>query len=113
MIDRQDIELLLNRARVSLAGASADELKMSLFDVLTEFFNDTSSWTEAVPINAIAGTKLYPLMPVEGQIIRLLGVIDTNNLPVPALMPVVGQVMLAFDPNATVQYSATVVKNVS
>jgi hypothetical protein len=28
-------------------------------------------------------------------------------------MPVVGQVMLAFDPNATVQYFATVVKNVS
>jgi hypothetical protein len=112
MIDRQDIELLLNRARVSLTGASADELKMSLFDVLTEFFNDSSCWTEAVAFNAIAGTTLYNIAPTEGQIIRLAGVTDLNNLSVPALMPVVGQVMLAFDPNATVQYFATVVKNV-
>lgn len=104
---------LFDRARVDLPGVSDGALRVQLFDVFTEFFGDSSAWTEAIPFSTVAAQKDYPLTPVAGgQIIRLAGVQDTNVIIQPADMPTVGTVSLRDPPSNVQTFTATVIKNV-
>lgn len=99
MIQKQDWERLLSTTSAKLPGASMAEIKATIFDVLYEFFKDSSCWIEAIPVPIVPDIVAYNVVPDEGQIIRLLGVVDANNLPVKALMPVLGTLNLAFPQN--------------
>lgn len=114
MINKQDYEQLLVQAGSKLTGAAMGALKNELYDVLTEFLNDSSAWTEDVPFTVVGdnATVLYPLQVTEGQIIRLAGVVDSNSFPQPALMFDIGTVRLQYPANTTQVYTATLVKNV-
>lgn len=113
MIAKQDWERLLADTAAKLSGASMQEIKSTIFDTLHEFFKDSSSWIESVSLPVVAGTTTYTVAVTEGQIIRLAGVVDANNLPVKALMPDLGVITLAFPTNQTATYSAFLVKNVT
>lgn len=111
---KHDIERILNQARIKLPGASDAGIKGELFDVLNEFFGETSSWMEAISINILPNTTEYEVTPAEGgQIIRLAGVVDKNKLPQPAIMPSFGLVSFRDPYNVAQTFIATVVKNVS
>lgn len=123
-INKTDLEQLLNQARVTLVGASEGGLKGAFYDVLSEFFNDSSSWSQNVQFSAIPTTVSYQLSVNEGRIIRLVGVSTPNNpqqvaagLPaglfVPALMQDVGTIILANAPNTATTYIAEFVTNVA
>jgi hypothetical protein len=125
-IHKIDYDQLLNQARVKLIGASDGGLKGELYDVLTEFFNDSSSWTQDVTVPYLPNTQAYPVAVPEGQIIRLVGVSDWGQtvppIPrvpnpnvsfVPALMPSIGTLVLQQAPNISGYYSVNVVTNVS
>ncbi len=112
MLAPTDVTQLLNRAKTMLVGVADPMLRTELFDVLSEFFNDSSSWTELITLNVNSTTTRYLLTPTEGQIIRLESVLDGNLSRVPALMADVGTLILAHAPNATTQYFVTVTKNV-
>lgn len=125
-INKQDFEQLMTQAKVKLVGASEGGLKGELYDVLSEFFNDSSIWTQGIVFTASPNVCHYPLFVPEGQILRLNGVVNfgpalpvpgvaptTPPTPVPALMPEVGQLMLAHGPNETNIMIANVVTNVS
>lgn len=118
-IAKADFDQLMNEARVTLVGASDAGLKGALYNVLTEFLNDSSSWTQSVQVNAVTTRREYPLQVPEGQIIRLVGVSQPssalNGQPVfiPALMPSVGTLFLSQAPATAATYEAEVVTNVS
>lgn len=113
MLIKADIDQLMNQLRVELLGASDAQLRARLFDVMTEFFNDSSAWTEIIEFPVITTERTYPVAPTEGQIIRLSGVWDAQCGFIPALMKTVGEVTLKYTPNVAQTMFAKVVKNVS
>lgn len=112
-IAKQDWDQLITQATVKLVGVSDKGLKAEAYDVLSEFFNDSSCWTQTVTVNAIPTTRTYPLQVNEGQIIRLVGVFDGEGYLRPAIMPNIGELLLANAPNTAETYYAEVVTNVS
>lgn len=122
MLAKIDVDNLMNQLRVELLGSSDALLQSMMYQVMTEFFNDTSFWTESISINAITSKTAYDVVPTEGQIIRLNGVVqvtyDSNNningtYFVPALMPCIGTVQASYAPASTQTWLANVVLNVS
>lgn len=71
-IAKQDLTKLMQQAIVKLNGASSNAVKAELFDVLTEFFDISSSWQERIDLDLTPFTARYEIIPSEGQIIRLL-----------------------------------------
>jgi hypothetical protein len=114
MINRQDYEQFLVQAGSKLTGAAMGALKNEFYDVLTEFLNDSSVWTETVQFTTVGDnvTVAYPLQVTEGQIIRLAGVVDSNGTNQPALMFDIGTVTLQYPANTNKTLNATFVKNV-
>jgi hypothetical protein len=122
VLQKIDVENLLNQLRVELTGVSDALLRSMMYQTMTEFFNDSSMWTEWIPINATSGKRHYPVTPTEGQIIRLDMVVKTKNngaapadggFFIPALMPEIGTIVAEHAPDTTETWMAHVVKNVS
>lgn len=86
-----DFEALMNQLRIELTGASDTGIKYALYHVMHEFFNDTNAWVEVITLPTQQNIVDYDIAPAEdGQIVRLLGVVDQNNVNQPALMTQVG-----------------------
>lgn len=124
MLQKIDVDNLLNQLRVELTGSSDAILRSMMYQTMTEFFNDSSYWTEWIPINAISGKHHYQITPIEGQIIRLDMVVKVKSAAngaapadggyfIPALMPEVGVIVAEHAPATTEQWAAHVVLNVS
>ena len=111
-IAEQDWDRLIDSATAKLKGAARDMLKNEIFDVFHEFFNLSSSWIENITVPIIAGTVEYTLIPTEGQIIRLIAAVDSNAVPQPAFMPVIGTLHIVYPSNINQTYTAIVAKNV-
>lgn len=113
MLRPEDINTVMNQARVELTGVSDAGLKSKMYEVMDEFFRDTSSWREQITFTVYGnGTLTYPIAPTEGQIIRLDKVTDSGGNFIPALMEDIPTVQLQHAPNQTQQYTATVILNV-
>lgn len=113
MLQPVDVENLMNQLRVELLGSSDALLRSQMYQVMTEFFNDSSFWTEWIIINAVPNKRVYNLTPTEGQIIRLDRTMRAHGDFVPALMPEIGQLVAQHGPNTAEQWAVHVVKNVS
>lgn len=124
MIQQQDWDQLMNQARVKLTGASDKGLFAEFYDVVTEFLDDSSLWTQDVIIPYQINLLTYPLFVPEGQMKRLAGATDwgptvpTLNMRspngvafLPALMPVPGQLVLKHPPNINGYAVVTLVCN--
>lgn len=95
-INKHDWEHFLNQATVKLTGSSQNGLKAEAFDVLTEFFNDSSCWTTDISVPYQPNTMSYPLEVPEGRIIRLVGIADYGTTPPPT--PIVPNPNVSFTP---------------
>ena len=133
-INPNDLSLLLNQATVKLTGATNKGIKAELYTVLDEFFDISSSWFEKIPVDAIAFQHEYTVTPTEGRIVRL-GVVKSNTnfptnalydasvaasqqnvggwLPIPAIMPTLGTIILQSPPSNPAALHVWVIKNVS
>lgn len=113
---KADIDRILNQARVELPGASDAGLKASLFEVFTDFFDWSDCWRESIPFPVTQGITQYAISTSEGQIIRLLGVLDANGFPQPAVLSLPDPTLVLQNPpnqvQAPLQFSAVVSKNV-
>lgn len=117
-----DINRLMDNARVKLPGALDSVLQMELFSVLNEFFQQTSIWTEDISFD-VAATSLsrvtnpeaytYTIVPTDGTIVRLMGVIDSNGFGQAAEMDTPGEIVLQYSPNGADTYKASVAKTVT
>jgi hypothetical protein len=107
-----DFEYIISQAQVQLPASTDAGIQHELYDTLREFFNDTSSWTEDIPVSVVPDVVTYQLVPVEGQIIRLLGACDQNGIRQAAIMPSLGVLLLRYPLSQDTAITATVVKNV-
>jgi hypothetical protein len=104
---------ILGESNVYLSGASDAQLRVQLFDTLEEFFDGSNSWQELIPVTVVANALDYPLVTTNGQIIRLMGVYDSNRVPQAAAMPEIGILHFMYPYTNTQQMTAVVVKNVT
>jgi hypothetical protein len=82
-LDPREVSQLLVQAQIKLTGASEGGIKAELYDVLKEFFDDSSCWQEDIPFLPVANETEYLLAPAQdGQIIRLTNVWDDKGSPV-------------------------------
>lgn len=110
---KADINHLFDQATVKLVGATQAGLKGELFDVLHEFFSTTSSWQETIPVNVVANTTQYSLVPAEGgKIIRLIAVVDGNGTGQPAVLEGFDSVLFHNAYSSAAAFQAQVVKTV-
>ncbi len=104
---------LLNQAEVRLTGISQAALRAELYDVMRIWFDETNQWQESIDFNVVPNVLDYPIVPNDGMIIRLIGVIDQNKVPqTNALMPVPGIVSFTNQFSNVQTFTARVVKNV-
>jgi hypothetical protein len=104
---------LLGQAKVRLLGASEKQIRVQLFDVLDEFFDNSNCWTESIGITVIPETLDYPLRPTGGRIVRLEAVLNQHNLPEQAVMFDIGTVHFLYPFSQTQPMTAIVVKTVT
>lgn len=129
-INKVDFEQFIHQAQVKVVGASDAGLKGEFYDVVSEFLNDSSIWTQEVTIPYQPNTQNYPLLIPEGVILRLSGVVDWGSvvpllptqtippgtpapIPVSALMPIHGLLTVKNIPQITGFYQAQVVTNIA
>lgn len=115
-LDIREVAQLVTQVMIKAPGASTGGVKAELYDVLKEFLSDGATWREAIQFQATANTDEYTLVPLqEGQIIRLLGVWDDKNVPVPAVMEEFGTIKLIHAPANTpaAKWAARVEKTVT
>lgn len=105
-----DIERLMQNLRVRLPGAIDDAIKFELFNTLNDFFQGSNIWREDIPVPITPGVKTYPLIASgPAAIVRLMGVIDNNSLPVDAVLDLdTRDLVLTLDPSSAVDYTAQV-----
>jgi len=117
-----DMNRLMDHARIRLPGALDSNIQMELFAVLKEFFQSSNIWHEDIqfPVQPTADSHLqnpeaftYDVVPTQGTITRLEGVVNSQAFPQSATMATPGQVVLRFSPNATDTYTARVFLTVS
>lgn len=87
---KQDLDQLMAAVRVRLPGHSDAGIKVELYSALKEFFNESSSWTEAVTMSSVEDVDTYTVTPSGGQIVRLAGVTGEDGLPLPAVIDSIG-----------------------
>lgn len=104
---------LMGEAAVFLTGASDSQMRVQLFDVLDEFFNESCCWTETIKFMVVPDALDYPLVPLSGRIVRLEEVLDQNNVPQQAIMPEIGTVRFLYPYTQVQPMTAMVVKTVT
>jgi hypothetical protein len=119
-----DLNRLMDNARIRLPGALDDTIKLELFSALDAFFQGSNSWYEDIDFNVVPTTLSYAEDPSQFSynitpsqagsiIIRLIGVWDAQGFPQTAFMPTLGTIVLKNGPNEAQTYTARVVLTVS
>jgi hypothetical protein len=117
-----DMNRLMDHARIRLPGALDSAIQMELFSVMNEFFQTSNIWYEDIqfPVAVTNDSYLdnpdaytYYVIPSQGTITRLAGVVNSQGFPQKAYMPIIGQVILGYSPNEADTYTARMMLTVS
>ena len=118
-----DMNRFMDNARIQLPGALDGTIKLELFSVLNEFFQESNIWYEDIEFDVTTTTDTYlenpdaytyQILPLEGGVInRLIAVTDSKAFLKHASMPKPGYVILGFSPNEDDTYTARVTKTVT
>lgn len=108
------LDRLLNNARISLPGAIDSVIKLELFNAIDEFLKETDVWTEDIEFD-ITTTDVtsevteYEITSTGASLInRMLYVLDESNTGVAASMAEPGTIVLDRIPTAEATLTATV-----
>jgi hypothetical protein len=104
---------LVGQANVSLTGASDAGLRAQLYETLEEFFDGSNCWQENISFTVLPDTLDYQLRPLTGRTLRLLHVLDQNNVPQQAVMPAIETVHFLYPYTNAQPMLAVVVKTVT
>lgn len=120
--EHEHIKYLYDRVRIEMVGASDAMIRSTIYEVLHEFFNDSSCWMEAIPGTFMPGVVYYYMEPgnpqslltpyPKGRIIGLAGVVDYNHFPLGGDMPEPPVLRLQFAQSNPLPGYVTVIKNV-
>lgn len=117
-----DMNRLMDHAKIRLPGALDAALQMELFALMNEFFQSSNIWYEDIQFAVQPTTAnylddpaafTYDVIPTQGAISRLMGVVDSKGYPIKAFMPTIGQVVLEWSPNTADTYTARVALTVT
>jgi hypothetical protein len=116
-IQKQDLDRLINECEVQLPGATRAGIKGVLFNVIDEFFTDSNSWVESIPLTIGQNAQDYIITPSKGgQIKRLSQVLDANGTVYPGVItdlnPPSATFHLTWPQNTSVAVTAMVVKSI-
>jgi hypothetical protein len=101
-----DLNRLMDNLRVRLPGATDEALKLEYFTTMDLFFQNTNIWTEDVDFEVTPDNKDYYVTPSGvATIVRLMGVVNSDGVPVAALMKVPGEITLVRSPNQADTYT--------
>jgi hypothetical protein len=102
----------INNARISLPGSLDSVIQLEFFNVLDEFFRNTSIWQEDCDFSVYYGEpagQIYYIEPESvSNIVRLTGVFNRDARPVKARMPTPGEIVLYSPPGQNDVYTARV-----
>lgn len=109
-----DTERLFANVRLHVPGALDDVLRLEYFNVLSEFFTASNCWHECIPFKTRPNQRKYDIAPTSiGQIERLVGVADENEIAFAALYAGEGSLVLRWPPDTVKRMSAEVMLNVA
>jgi hypothetical protein len=119
----EHMKFLYDNVRIRMAGASDAMIRSVIYEVLHEFFNDSSVWREIIPGNLQPYVLYYwlepgnPLSPLfdpqpKGEIIGIGAVFDFNGFPLGADMPEPPVMRLQFAQSSPLPVWVTTFKNV-
>jgi hypothetical protein len=104
-----DLDRLMDNCRIRLPGVVDDTLKLELYSVFNEFFQGSNSWNEDITFTVTSGVTDYPITPSGvSKIVRLIGVVNSDERYVGAVMPEQDTVTLLTTPSKTENFIARV-----
>jgi hypothetical protein len=112
-----DMNRLIDHAKIRLPGALDAAIQMELFSVMNEFFQNSNIWYEDIKFDVSPTTQsftenpeayTYPLVPSEGAIVRLMGLIDGKGIAQRGYMPTLEEIVIAHAPSEASTYTARV-----
>jgi len=109
------MDRLMNNLRIRLPGAIDDAIKLEVYNTLNDFFQGSNIWREDLDIAITSGETYYDLLPTGPcNLVRLIGVVNSDNLKVDALIDLITrQLVLALEPTSADTYTAQVVLTVA
>lgn len=117
-----DLNRLIDFAKIRLPGVLDAALQMELFALLDEFFRTTNIWYQDIEftVQPTDATYLenpeaftYQIIPDQGQVTRLVGVVNVQGFLQAATMPIPGELILGTSPTETQTYIARVALTVT
>ena len=100
---------LMNNVRLHAPGALDDVFRLELFNALNDFFTDTKVWQEDIDFDTVVDQRDYPIVENESAtMITLMGVVNSEDIPVAAAMQTPGSVSLQTLPSDVQTLTATV-----
>lgn len=113
-----ETDRLMDNARIHVVGATDTALQLEMFNVLQEFFQDSNIWTEKVDFQVTAAddpadTIYYVEPESEASINRLMGIVNSANLPVYGSMTTPGEIVLNTQPSQDDVYTAEIALTVN
>lgn len=104
-----DLDRLMDNARIHLPGALDSTLKLEMYNVLNDFFQNSNIWQEEIEFEVTTSALEYSIEATSvSSIVRLVSLVDTNNSPVGATMAEPGELILDTAPSQDTVYTATV-----
>jgi len=101
-----DLNRLMDNLRIRLPGATDEALKLEYFSAMDQFFSATNIWTEDIDFEVTNDNKTYYVTPSGvANIQRLMGVVNSDGVPVAALMKTPGEITLVNYPNQADTYT--------
>ncbi len=108
----QALTRIVNSARVSLPGALDSAILYELFPVLDEFCQATNIWQEDINFSVNTLSQDYVITPSSGNILRLVGIQNSDGIPVWGTMQVPTFIFLKYMPSKIDVYTAKVALSV-
>jgi hypothetical protein len=101
-----DLNRLMDNLRIRLPGATDEALKLEYFSAMDQFFGATNIWTEDIDFAVTTDNKTYYVTPTGvANILRLMGVVNSDGTTVAALMKTPGEITLVNYPNQADTYT--------
>lgn len=117
-----DMTRLMDHCRVRLPGALDSAIQQEMFAALDHMLQTTQLWYEDITFTANPtldtyeenpAAYTYTMTPTSGAVVRLLTVANADGRLIGAAMPVIPDLILAFPPAATEDYTARVALTVT
>lgn len=89
---------LMKNVRVHTPGAIDSVIQLELYNVLATFFSDTNIWREDINFSVLAADvqgTVYPIVSTApSSIVRLIGIKNSDDIPVAGTMATAGAIIL-------------------